>query len=124
MRCLLLCLLCSFICSLIMAAFLFCDASLLEKLQDICNEPAIIRSNLHAEEADYYPDGTIEMVRIDDVDDPGDIVSKDGHKLAVIVPFRDRLEELLEFAPHMHSYLNNKSLAHTIYIINQIDNYR
>ncbi|KAL5020105.1 hypothetical protein ScPMuIL_002997 [Solemya velum] len=106
-----------------MAAFLFCDATLLEKLQDICKEPAVIRNTVRVDESDYYPEDDGLMERVDDVDDTG-IVSKDGHKLAVIVPFRDRLEELLEFAPHMHSYLNNKSLAHTIYIINQIDNYR
>lgn len=28
-----------------------------------------------------------------------------GHKLAIIVPFRDRFDELMEFAPAMHAFL-------------------
>ena len=54
----------------------------------------------------------------------GDDKSWGRHKLAVIVPFRDRFEELLEFAPHIHKYLNKQKIRHHIYVINQIDNYR
>ncbi|XP_063434377.1 beta-1,4-galactosyltransferase 7-like [Mytilus trossulus] len=46
------------------------------------------------------------------------------HKLAILVPFRDRLEELLEFAPYIHRYLNHQKIRHDIYVINQIDEYR
>ena len=46
------------------------------------------------------------------------------HKMAVIVPFRDRLEELLEFAPYLHNYLTKKKVRHKIFIINQVDNLR
>lgn len=46
------------------------------------------------------------------------------HKLAILVPFRDRLEELLEFAPYIHKYLNNQKIRHDIYVLNQIDRYR
>ena len=46
------------------------------------------------------------------------------HRLAIIVPFRDRFEELLEFAPHLHSYLNRKKVRHKFFIINQVDNLR
>ena len=46
------------------------------------------------------------------------------HKLAVIVPFRDRFEELLEFLPHIHTFLNNASISHHIYVINQADTLR
>ncbi|OWF41498.1 beta-1,4-galactosyltransferase 7-like [Mizuhopecten yessoensis] len=46
------------------------------------------------------------------------------HKMALIVPYRDRLEELLQFAPYMHKYLKDKHIAHQIYVINQVDNYR
>lgn len=46
------------------------------------------------------------------------------HKLGVIVPFRDRFEELTEFVPHMHQYLNNASINHRILIINQADKLR
>ncbi|XP_072153427.1 beta-1,4-galactosyltransferase 7-like isoform X2 [Bemisia tabaci] len=46
------------------------------------------------------------------------------HKLGVIVPFRDRFDELLEFIPHMQLFLNNQSVWHQIYIVNQVDDYR
>ncbi|KAL4232083.1 Beta-1 [Mactra antiquata] len=46
------------------------------------------------------------------------------HKLAVIVPFRDRLEELLEFVPHIHTYLNKKHIRHKIIVVNQADTLR
>lgn len=46
------------------------------------------------------------------------------HKLAVLIPFRDRLEELLEFAPYLHKYLNNQKVRHDFYVLNQIDNHR
>ena len=54
----------------------------------------------------------------------GDNLSWGPHKLALIIPFRDRLEELLEFAPHIHKYLKKKKIRHTIYVINQGDNLR
>lgn len=46
------------------------------------------------------------------------------HKLALIVPFRERFEELLEFVPFMHRFLNKKKIRHKILIINQMDHYR
>ena len=46
------------------------------------------------------------------------------HKMAVIVPFRDRLEELLEFAPYLHNYLSKKKVRHKIFVVNQVDNLR
>uniref|UniRef100_A0A1B6JX31 Beta-1,4-N-acetylgalactosaminyltransferase n=2 Tax=Homalodisca liturata TaxID=320908 RepID=A0A1B6JX31_9HEMI len=46
------------------------------------------------------------------------------HKLGIVVPFRERFEELLEFAPHIHDFLNKQSINHKIYIINQVDQYR
>lgn len=47
-----------------------------------------------------------------------------AHKLAVIVPFRDRFEELMEFVPHLHQFLKNASINHRILIINQADKLR
>lgn len=52
------------------------------------------------------------------------VVMSSRHRLAVIVPFRDRFEELLEFIPHIHSFLSNASIDHKIYIINQADTLR
>lgn len=54
----------------------------------------------------------------------GDDPSWGPHKLAVIVPFRDRFEELLEFAPHMHNFLNRQRVRHQIWVINQVDGHR
>ncbi|XP_053152430.1 beta-1,4-galactosyltransferase 7 [Hemicordylus capensis] len=46
------------------------------------------------------------------------------HCLAVLVPFRERFEELLAFVPHMHRFLSKKKICHHIFIINQVDHYR
>ncbi|XP_049952006.1 beta-1,4-galactosyltransferase 7-like isoform X2 [Schistocerca serialis cubense] len=46
------------------------------------------------------------------------------HTLAVLVPFRDRFDELLEFVPHMHKFLKKQNINHHIFVLNQIDNYR
>lgn len=46
------------------------------------------------------------------------------HKLALLVPFRERFEELLVFVPFMHDFLNRKKIRHQILIINQVDHYR
>ena len=46
------------------------------------------------------------------------------HQLGVVVPYRDRFEELLEFVPHMHNYLNDKKIRHKIFIVNQVDKHR
>lgn len=54
------------------------------------------------------------------MDDP----SWGPHKLAVIIPFRERFEELLVFVPFMHSFLSKKKIRHKILVINQVDHYR
>ncbi|XP_026729552.1 beta-1,4-galactosyltransferase 7 [Trichoplusia ni] len=45
-------------------------------------------------------------------------------RLAVLVPFRDRFEELLEFVPHMYSFLNKQKIPFHIFIVQQKDNNR
>ncbi len=50
----------------------------------------------------------------------GDDEARSHLQLAVIVPFRDRFEELLKFVPHMHQFLLNQSVTHEIFIINQV----
>ena len=54
------------------------------------------------------------------------IVTEDWgkHQLAVIVPFRGRYEELLQFSPHIHEFLNRQRIRHQIWVINQQDKYR
>lgn len=46
------------------------------------------------------------------------------HKLAIVVPFRDRFDELMLFVPHISKFLQLKSIDFKIFIINQIDEYR
>lgn len=46
-------------------------------------------------------------------------------RLAVIVPFRDRFDELIEFVPHITKFLESQDLGpFNIYIINQSRRYR
>lgn len=47
-----------------------------------------------------------------------------NHKLAVLVPYRDRFEELLIFTPYMHEFLNKQNIDHDIIVLNQVDHYR
>ena len=51
----------------------------------------------------------------------GDDPTWGQHRLAVIVPFRERFEELMEFAPHLHGFLNRQKIRHKIYVVNQVD---
>lgn len=46
------------------------------------------------------------------------------HKLALVVPFRERFEELLVFVPFMHTFLNKKHIRHKILVVNQVDHLR
>ena len=46
------------------------------------------------------------------------------HKLCLIVPFRDRTEELLEFVPHISKFLSKKQIMHSIFVVNQADSLR
>jgi len=47
-----------------------------------------------------------------------------GHKLCVIVPFKDRFEELLQFAPYMKEFLQNQNVENDIWVVHQVDKYR
>jgi len=47
-----------------------------------------------------------------------------NHKLCIIVPFRDRFEELLEFAPYMKKFLDNQAVKNEVWVINQVDKFR
>lgn len=47
-----------------------------------------------------------------------------SHKLAVIIPFRNRFEELMEFAPWIHKFLNKQGVNHKIVVVNQVDMHR
>lgn len=43
-----------------------------------------------------------------------------GNKLGIVIPFRERFDELLEFVPHIHSFLKNQDVLHEIFVINQV----
>lgn len=46
------------------------------------------------------------------------------HRMAVLVPYRERFEELLEFVPYLSNFLNKQSIDYSIFILNQVDQYR
>ena len=54
----------------------------------------------------------------------GTLEDWDPHTLAVVVPFRDRYEEVFEFAPYMRSFLNRQKVRHEFWVINQVDTHR
>ncbi|RWS29898.1 beta-1:4-galactosyltransferase 7-like isoform X2 [Leptotrombidium deliense] len=51
-------------------------------------------------------------------------LQNDEYRLAIIVPFRDRFEELLSFVPHIHRFISAQNISHEIFVINQSDNLR
>ena len=52
------------------------------------------------------------------------VLNENDHFLCLIIPFRDRFEELNEFVPMISEFLNKKSIAHAIFVVNQIDTLR
>ena len=46
------------------------------------------------------------------------------HKLGVVVPFRDRFNELATFVPHISRFLHRQSIDFEIYVVNQLDELR
>jgi hypothetical protein len=42
------------------------------------------------------------------------------HKVAIIVPYRDREPHLKLFLNHMHSFLQQQSIEYSIYIIEEV----
>lgn len=41
------------------------------------------------------------------------------HKLAMVVPYRDRAEHLRQFLPHVKRYLDERGIVHRVYVIEQ-----
>lgn len=46
------------------------------------------------------------------------------HRLCLLVPFRDRFDELMQFLPHMGNFLLQQDIDHLFLVINQVDIYR
>lgn len=63
---------------------------------------------------------------VDGSNDQGesDVLPGGTHRLAVIVPFRDRFDELLQFVPYMHKFLGAQQIRHRFLIVNQVDRLR
>ena len=51
-------------------------------------------------------------------------VAKQACTLSVVVPYRDRFDELSTFVPHMSRFLRLKSIPFRIYVLNQVDEWR
>ena len=54
----------------------------------------------------------------------GENTEQPHHRLAVLVPFRNRHEELQEFVPHIHQFLTRQNVHHDIWVINQAGSHR
>lgn len=46
------------------------------------------------------------------------------HLLCLLVPYRDRFNELQQFLPHLNKFLNDQNVPHHFIILNQTDVYR
>ena len=46
-----------------------------------------------------------------------------SYKLAVLVPYRECFDNLMEFAPHMENFLSDHGIPHKIIVLNQVDKY-
>uniref|UniRef100_A0A3P9L307 Beta-1,4-galactosyltransferase n=1 Tax=Oryzias latipes TaxID=8090 RepID=A0A3P9L307_ORYLA len=57
-------------------------------------------------------------------DDDARAAFREARIFIIVVPFRERFEELLVFVPFLHAFLNKKKIRHKILVINQVDHYR
>ncbi|OON13788.1 N-acetyllactosaminide 3-alpha-galactosyltransferase, partial [Opisthorchis viverrini] len=47
-----------------------------------------------------------------------------SHRLAVIIPFRERFTELHNLLPHLAEFLSSQGVSHSFYVVNQVDTFR
>ena len=45
-----------------------------------------------------------------------------GHLMCILIPFRNRLEELTEFVPRITQFLGHQNIKNKIVVINQVSN--
>jgi len=98
---------------IILSVFLFFLLSTLTMFQVITSKCNIISAECSCKDTKSHKD---------DVDTPTKDISE--HKLCIIVPFRDRFEELLEFAPYIKTFLHNQAVQNEVWVINQADKFR
>ena len=48
-----------------------------------------------------------------------EVVVNQDHKLALVVPYRNREEHLRQFLPHIKRYLDEQQITHQLYVIEQ-----
>jgi hypothetical protein len=53
-------------------------------------------------------------------DDQTKVKLKSDHVLCLLVPFRDRFDELTEFVPAITEFLKKQNISHYIFVINQV----
>ncbi|KAL1450064.1 hypothetical protein WDU94_002520 [Cyamophila willieti] len=61
---------------------------------------------------------------VEEVQSESLVETKGNHVLCLIIPFRDRFDELLVFLTHMKVFLDNQSVEYQVYVVNQVDSYR
>jgi len=59
-----------------------------------------------------------------DIDDDSDDDVVRGPELCLLVPFRDRFDELMFFMPHMAGFLKAQNIRYKTFIVNQSDGLR
>jgi xylosylprotein 4-beta-galactosyltransferase len=77
-----------------------------KRIKQLAESASVLRDSMKTAEVERVEEGT------------------GRHRLAVLVPFRNRHEELQEFVPHIHRFLSRQGVLHDIWIINQADSYR
>ncbi|CAL8097885.1 unnamed protein product [Calicophoron daubneyi] len=83
----------------------------------------------HVHYRSKYPESSLNLVPVGgwepcDLGRDSNPLLKEQHRLAVLVPFRDRFTELQQFLPHLDRFLTDQNVVHTFYIINQVDDFR
>lgn len=48
------------------------------------------------------------------------LLSTPEHRLCILVPFRDRFDELMVFVPHMYDFLTRKNIQFDVLVLNQV----
>ena len=94
-----------------------CEPSINVPNSNVDSQKKSLESSKETQE-DKIPDSALILPKDQTVE------SVDTHQLAVVVPFRDRYEEMIKFVPHIHKFLDRQKVKHQILVINQADRHR
>lgn len=92
------------------------------KKEEIRTVNFLQKESIHLSKDIQSDEENIELEKNDTQELPDD--TNYLHKLAVIIPFRERFDELMEFAPWMHKFLTDQGVRHKIVVVNQVDIHR